>query len=150
MSEKQVNGQTYRSQPMLATRATVLFAKIGKLLGPGLSDLIEAFASRPPKDGVSKKKHEEMSAKSNKAAIEAVMKLLADLEPEVAAELMKEILSTSEIMEEGQYIKINVDHHFTGRLGDLVPVMSFVLQEQFGDFFIGAQEAGNQPANQKA
>ncbi len=130
MAERKIGGQTFRVDQLPAKRALVLFARIGKLLGPGLPKLVSAMANR------------EDEASSNAAAAEALSSILRDVEPEAFADFLEEIVQTAEIIENGQKLPVNFDGHFSGRMGDAVQVAAFVLRELFGDFFTGVVASG--------
>lgn len=133
MSEKKIGGNEYSIRPMPAKRAIVLFAKVSKVLGPALPKLIEAM-------GLSGSESEN---ESNAAAISALNEMLVNIEPESFADLIEEIIELAQIMEPNKsYRDVIFDQDFTGNLSDSIPVMAFVLREQFGDFFTGLLATG--------
>ncbi len=137
MAEKKINGETYKVGPMLATEAIVLQARLMRVLGPAAVKLPGIIAARV--DGASA----EEKAKADQEAIAAITGIFAGSEPREIAELIKDIVETAMVQRaSGSYGQIDMDVDFTGRLGDLIPVVTFVLKEQFGDFFSGAVASG--------
>lgn len=139
MAEKKINGETYKVGPMLATEAIVLQARLMRVLGPAAAKLPSIIASR--KDGAT----DEERAKADQEAITAITGIFATSQPQEIAALIKDIVETATVRRpSGAYEQIDMDNDFTGRLGDLIPVVTFVLKEQFGDFFSGAVASGRQ------
>jgi hypothetical protein len=131
MAERKIGGATYRVDQLPAKRSLILFARIGKLLGPGLPSLVAAIANRTDDE-----------AASNEAAAKALSSILSDVEPEAFADFLEEIVELAEINENGKSVPVSFDGHFSGRMGDAVKVAAFVLKEQFGDFFPELLAAG--------
>ena len=139
MAEKKINGETYKVAPMLATEAIVLQARLMRVLGPAAAKLPAIIASR--KEGVG----DEEKARADQEAIAAITGIFAGSEPREIAGLIKDIVETAMVRRpSGVYEQIDMDNDFTGRLGDLIPVVTFALKEQFGDFFSGAVASGRQ------
>ena len=137
MAEKKINGRTYRTEPLLATAALVLQARLLKTLSPALSRLGDIFQGMGAKD-------EAKAEASNAAAIGALTEIFANAEPQAIAQLIKDITEIAVIQRpSGEYHSIDFDADFQGRLGDIFPVVAFVLREQFGDFFSAMPGSGN-------
>lgn len=132
MAEKKIDGVTYATSPLPAKRATVLWARITKVLGPSLPHLFRAFASRGDEQAASQ------------AGLEALASLAATLDPEAFGDLVQEIVEIAEVQDNGKYRAVIYDIDFTGNLAGVLPVVGFVLQEQFGDFFSALAATGRQ------
>lgn len=137
MAEKRINGRTFRVEPMLATKAIVLQARILKLLGPAMSKLGDVMK------GHGDDKTAEQKEASNAAAMAAISEIFNRIEPESVAELMRDVVEVAQIKREsGTYDQCDLDGDFTNHQGDIIPVVVFVLREQFGHFFTGMQGSG--------
>ena len=123
MAEKKIDGVLYTVTPILAKRAVVLQAKLTKVIGPALPALISALANRTDE------------AAQQKAAIDALNAIAATIDPEAFGDLVEEIVQLAEVQDGGRYRRVIMDQDFTGNLQGILPVVGFVLQEQFGDFF---------------
>ncbi|MBD8556293.1 hypothetical protein IFT84_17430 [Rhizobium sp. CFBP 8762] len=138
MAEKKINGRTFKVAPMLAIEAVVMQARLMQLLGGALDRLPEILAGR------NDKATDEMKAKSDAMAVAAFTDIFKHLDPREFGKLVKDIVELASIQREsGTYDPVDMDGDFTGNLKDLIPVVIFVLGEQFGDFFSGALASGN-------
>lgn len=144
MAEKKINGQTYKVEPMLATQAILLQARLARVLGPAASKLPAILSSRAA--GAS----EAAKAQAQAEAVGAITEIFARCPPEEIASLVKDIAELAMIQRPSGYEPIEFDLDFTGRLGDIIPVVVFVLTVQFGDFFSGALANGRQQAAARA
>ncbi|MFY0735615.1 phage tail assembly chaperone [Aurantimonas sp. NFXS3] len=135
MAEKKIDGVLYSVTPILAKRALVLQARLTKVLGPAMPAMVKAFASRvDPKTATDAQK-----AEADRIAMEAGLQALRDIsesiDPEAFGNLIEDIVQLAEVQEGGRYRRVIMDQDFTGNLQGILPVVGFVLQEQFGDFF---------------
>lgn len=138
MAEKKINGRVFKTEPMLATQAMVLQARLLKVLGPGLSRLGEIF------QGVGRDKSDEDKARSNAAALAAFAEIFAQSKPEEVAHLVKDVAEIALIKRpSGEYHPVDFDGDMTGAQKDIIPLVVFVLREQFGDFFTGLPGLGS-------
>ncbi|TBZ81421.1 MULTISPECIES: phage tail assembly chaperone [Rhizobium] len=145
MAEKKINGVEYRVDPLLATKALVLQARLMRAAGPLASKLPSILASRREGAGVEEK------AKADADAITAITDIFTAISPEEFAFLVKDIIEIAKIRRpSGVYDPVDMDGDFVGRLGDIIPVAVFVLSEQFGDFFSGALANGARALKAKA
>lgn len=139
MAEKKFGSRTFKQGPMLATAAMVMQGRLLKIAGPALGRLGEIFA------GFGPDKSEEEKARSNVAAIMAFSNIFANADPDELAELIKDLVEVTMIKRDnGDYTKTDFDGDFTGQTADIVPVVVWVIREQFGDFFSGVLAIGNQ------
>lgn len=138
MAEKKINGRTFKTEPMLATQALVLQARLFKALGPAVARIGDVMA------GYGTDKTDEQKAKSNMAAVGALTEIFTQSNPEDMANLVKDVVEVAQIKRDsGVYENCDLDGDFTGKQKDLIPVVAFVLREQFGDFFGGLPGLGN-------
>lgn len=137
MAEKKINGRTFKVEPMLATQATILQARLVKAIGPGLELLPAIFAGMGSNDDGEK-------SRSDLAAISAITAVFKQMEPEEYGQLVKDLVEVAMIKRpSGVYEQVDYDGDFTGHLPDVIKVVGFVLREQFGDFFKDALASGN-------
>ena len=145
MAEKKINGVEYRVDPLLATRALVLQARLMRAAGPLASKLPSILASR--REGATV----EEKAAADSEALVAITAIFDAISPEEFASLVKDIVEIAKIKRpSGAYDPVDLDGDFAGRLGDIIPVAVFVLSEQFGDFFSGALANGRRALTAKA
>lgn len=138
MAEKKINNRTFRTEPMLATEAILLQARLFKALGPAVGHFSEIMR------GYGDDKTEEQKAQSNVAAVAAIASVFAQGSPQEIAGLVKDLIETVQIKRDsGDYYPCDFDGDFTGRQKDIMPVVFFALREQFGDFFVGLPGLGN-------
>jgi hypothetical protein len=135
MGETKINGRTFRVEPMLATKALVLQARLFKLAGPAIARLPEIMSGYGG--------DEEAQRHSNAAAISAFASIFAESHPEDLAGLIQEVAQIASIRRpSGSYDRVDFDGDMTGHGADLIPLVVFVLREQFGDFFSGLPGLG--------
>lgn len=138
MSEKKINDRIFKVEPLLATKSMLLKARILKLLGPAAARLGEILA------GAGGNKGEEDEKRSNGAALAAIGEILTGMDPEDMTELVKDVCEIAMIRRpSGVYDRVDFDGDFTGHDADIVPVILFVLKEQFGAFFTALPAFGS-------
>lgn len=143
MAEKKIGSRTFKVEPLLASEAILLQMRLVKALGPAIDRLPEIFA------GISDGKP-EAKLKANAAAISAMSDIIGGMNPSDATDLIRDIVQVAMIRRpSGAYDQVDLDGDFTGSLGDVVPVATFVLQEQFAAVFSGARGNGS-PAKRDA
>ena len=131
MAEKKINGRTFRVAPLLATQAIVLQARLLKVAGPAIGHLGAALDRSD-------------TEKANSAALKALASIFEESEPVALAQLVKDVVESAQILRQsGAYDQVDFDGDFTGYQKDIIPVVLFVLQEQFGDFFSASLALGN-------
>ncbi len=145
MAERKIGGSVYKTAPMLATQAIILQARLARIIGPAVSKLPAILASR------SESATAEQKAHADAEAISAITEIFARCHPEEIAGLVKDVAEIAMVQRAaGTYEPVDFDLDFTGRLGDVIPVVTFVLAEQFGDFFSGALASGRQAVRARA
>lgn len=138
MAEKSIDGVVYSTTPLLAKKAIVLQAKLAKALGPALPGLVTAIANRGDE------------AVATKAALDALNAIAATINPDAFGDLVEEIVQLAEVQDGGRYRRVIMDQDFTGNLAGILPLVGFVLQEQFGDFFTAFVASGARNGKAKA
>lgn len=139
MAEKKIGGRTYKVVPLLATDALRLQARLLKALGPAVERLPTILK------GAGSEAGSDAKAASDAAAVAALIDVIGGIDAEATPRLIKDIVEVAMIQRgAGNYEQVDLDHDFTDNLKDIIPVVVFVLQEQFGDFF-GALLAGGLP-----
>lgn len=138
MAEKKINGRTFRVSPLLATKSMILKARLMKAAGPALSNLGNVLS------GLGKNKTMEQKLAANNAAVAAFSEIFSQADPLELATLIKDVLEVAQIERAaGDYGQVDFDGDFTEHERDIIPVMVFVLGEQFGDFFAGLPGIGS-------
>ena len=133
MAEKKIGNKVFKTEPLLATEAIKLQARLLKVLGPALDKLPAILGGRAKGD----------EATSNAAAIAAFTDIFARADPDEIMALVRDVCEVAMVKRpSGAYDPVSFDGDFTGNLGEIVPVAIFVLQEQFGDFFGAALASG--------
>lgn len=145
MAEKKIGSSVYKVEPMLASRAVVLQARLARVIGPAISKLPAILASR--KEGAT----DEQKAQADADAVLAITEIFERCEPEDFGKLVQDVVELASVQRaSGSYEPVDFDLDFTNNLGDVIPVVVFVLTVQFGDFFSGALASGRQPARARA
>lgn len=138
MAEKKINGRTFKTEPILAMDSLILQARLLKAVGPAVAKLGDVLKGR------GENATPEQKAASDAAAIGAFSALFANSKPEELAHLIKDIIEVAMIKGgSGEYRQADFDGDFTGQQKDIIPVVMWVLGEQFGDFFAGLPGVGS-------
>jgi hypothetical protein len=139
MAEKKFGDLELKVAPLLATKAMVLQARLLRLIAPGVSRLGEIM------QGVGEDVAPEAKSQAAMVAVGALADIFAQGDPDEVAGMIKELVCLAEVRRaDGNYFPIDFDGDFTTRKGQILPVVVWVLQEQFGDFFSGLPGIGNQ------
>lgn len=139
MAEKKIGDRTFKCDAMLAFEALKLQARLMKVIGGALDKLPAIIA------GTRNRGDPVAEAASDAAAVGAFGDIFMKSDSTDIATLVKNIVEVAEIKgSSGQYRKVDLDGDFTDHLADLVPVVVFVLQVQFKDFFSAVLVIGNQ------
>jgi hypothetical protein len=145
VSEKKINGRTFRVEPMLAMRAIVMQARLFRLAGPAIERLPEILR------GVGPNRSDGEREEANAHAVQAFADIFSKTDPEELAGMVKELAELAEVKRpSGSYERVDFDGDFTGNGGDIIPVVVWVAQEQFGDFFSGLLATGSQNISGRA
>jgi hypothetical protein len=138
MAEKKINGRDFVVEPMLATQAMLLQARLIKAVGPALSRLGDVMA------GYGKDKSEADKDAANAAAMSALADVFSKANPVEVAGLIRDVVEIAHIRSpSGAVDHVDMDGDMTGHLQDVMPLVVFVLREQFADFFAATPGLGN-------
>jgi hypothetical protein len=138
ISERRFGKRTFRMEPMLATKALIMQARLFRLAGPALERLPEILV------GIGAGKSEEERTIANAAAVQGFVSVFQHTSPEDLADMIRELAELAQIKRpSGSWEKVDLDGDFTGEQGDLIPLVVWVAQEQFGDFFSGLLAIGS-------
>lgn len=139
MAEKKVGARTFRVQKMLASRALVMQARLFRVVGGAAEKLPKVIAAYV--GGAD----DQQKVAANAAALQAVADIFQKTEPEELMKLISDLIGSADIQEaSGSYTPCDLDRDFSGDYdGELIPMVVWILQEQFGDFFSGAQAIGS-------
>lgn len=135
MAERKIGGNTIRVQPLAARDAIALYADLLRVVGNASGRIPAMLVGLMSED-------EGDNYLADVAAIGAVSDILnAAATPDIV-DLLSRIVAVAEIMQPSKtYRSMDLDGDFTGHLGDLLPIIRFVMEEQFRDFF--SASAGN-------
>lgn len=138
MAEKKIGNRTFKCDPLLATKALVLQGRLARALGPVAGKLPGILAARNGNDDAAK-------AEADTQTIAALVGLFETLSPEEYAALVKDVVELAKVERaSGEYSEVDIDADFYGDMKSIFPVMFFVLQTQFQDFFGDALVNGRQ------
>ena len=138
VAERRFGARQFRVEPMLATRAISMQARLFRLAGPAIEHLGDILR------GVGKDKTEEERNMANASAVQAFVSIFEHTDPDQLSYMVKELAELSEVKRpSGNWEKVDFDGDFTGQQGDIIPVIIWICQEQFGDFFSGLPAIGN-------
>lgn len=140
MAEKKIGkpGRVFSTHPIKAFDAIVLQARLMKVLGGAIDRLPTILA------GAGSDVPPEAKAASDAAAIAAIADIFTKVEPTQLATLIKDVVELAAIKRpSGSVEQVELDVDFEGHQGDIIPVVVFVLREQFGDFFGDVLASGN-------
>lgn len=137
MAERKINGKVYRVAPMTCVEAIELYADIMRLVGPAAGRLPAIIISLSSSD-------EGQHMMADVAALAAISDILSKVPSSEVSAVIKRLVETTMVSHDGgkNYDVTDIDVEFTGNLKDLVPVVRFVLEEQFRDFFTGSGKSG--------
>ena len=135
MAERKIDGVEYRVDPLTAVEAIELYSDLLRFLGPAANRLPAIIVSLQAES-------EGQQMMADVAAFAAVSDILSRVESSEVSGLVARIISLAMIKRPSGYSKADLDGDFTGNLGKIVPVIKFVLEVQFSDFFIGRSKNG--------
>ncbi len=125
MAERKIADRTYRVHPMPAGAAIELYADIMRVVtgGTGRVPVIMAAIA------------EGETGMAEAAALASLGDVLQKNSSSDLRALVERIATQAEVNRPGGYGAIHFDEEFEGRLGTIVPVLKFVLEVNFADFF---------------
>jgi hypothetical protein len=139
MAEQKIGSKTYAVTPLLATQAIKLQVRLLKAIGPAV-DKLPAILK-----GAGKDASPEDKLQSDAAAVAALMSIFQVADPDEFATLVQDVARLATVKRpSGTWDEVDIDAEFTGHLDEALPVLIFVLREQFGSFFSAALVRGTQ------
>lgn len=137
MAERKIGSKTFRVEPLLATEAIKLQVRLLKVIGPAVDKLPAILR------GVGENATEEDKIMSDSAAVAAFMAIFQTADPDEFTKLIGDLAQLATVKRpSGTWDVVDLDSEFSGHLGEMVPVILMVLQEQFGSFFSEALALG--------
>lgn len=135
MAERKINNNTYRVEPLPAGEAIELFADIMLIVGPAAGRL-PAIIIAMSETG------EGGTVMTDVAAIAAMSDIVKASSPAAVRKLVDRIASVAKVQSSsGEFDKVSLDEDFE-RPFDAIPVLRFVIEEQFSDFFTASAGSG--------
>lgn len=145
MAERKINGKLYKTEPMLAEDALVMQMRLMSVIG-GAIDRLPVILM-----GAGTTATPEAREMASAAATAAFAEIFTKKDPMIMMALIRDIVSLAQIRRpSGAYDQVDLNGEFTGNLAEIIPVATFVLQEQFGSFFTGLQALGSQRPKPRA
>ncbi len=136
MADRKIDGIEYHVDPLPAVESIELYADILRFLGPAANRLPAIIMSLQAES-------EGQQFMADVAALAAISDILSRVSSQEVSGLASRIVSIASIKRpSGEYSSCDLDGDFTGKIGDVVPLMKFVLEEQFRDFFTGKRPNG--------
>ena len=133
MAEKKIGNRTFKTEPVLATQALLLQARVFRILGPGLARFGDIMRART-----------EGNEGTGAAIVAAFAEVFTKADPAEVVNMLSDVIGMAQIKRpSGIYENCDMDGDFTGHQKDVYPVALFVLKEQLGDFFTGLPEVGS-------
>jgi hypothetical protein len=138
MAERKIGSATFKAEKLPARDSQKLLLRVGKMIGPGLSNLVAAM-QLPDEEG------------RDAAAVKVVSDMIAGVSIEEADDLLVYLCSQALIKEDKKdYEEVVFDHHLGDDLALAWQVAYFVLEANFRDFFGAAAKSGLGKALMKA
>lgn len=144
MAEKKINGRTFKTTPVLARQALNLQTRIANLCKPSVDRLIQTMASDTRGAAVIVDGKPQVSESTMIALAGAITEIFGGPNADKVEQLVVDLIGLAHIQRpSGVYDPVDFDGDLTGHLEDMVPLLAFVLQEQFGSFLSGVLAIGN-------
>lgn len=136
MAERKIDGRVYKVDPMTAPDAIELYADILRVAGPAAPKLPAIILSM-----TGQSEHGQVMA--DVAALSAISEIVKASGAEGVRELIQRIVETAMVQAPSkEWRQVDMTGDFTGNLKALLPVVKFVLEEQYRDFFTGSGGIG--------
>lgn len=136
MAERKLNGKTYKVDPLPAGDALELYTDLMRFIGLAAGKLPAIVLAAHSAD-------EGQNLMADVTALSALADVLKQTTSSEVRAFIQRVTEIAMIMPpSGQYRRVDLDGDFTGRLGELLPLVRFVLEVQFGDFFPGSRGGG--------
>lgn len=134
MAEIRIGSETFKCDPLPAGEAIELLAELMRVVGPAVGRLPALIVSL-------NEEGPHASVMTDVAALAALADILKETKPSALRELVARIASLAMVQRPSGYDKCILDLDFHDNLKGVIPVVRFILEVQFRDFFTGS--AGN-------
>ncbi|MGV1985584.1 phage tail assembly chaperone [Agrobacterium sp. 22-221-1] len=136
MADRKIDGIEYHVDPLPAVESIELYADILRLLGPAANRLPAIILSLQADS-------EGQQMMADVAALAAISDILSRVTSQEISALAARIVAIASIKRpSGDYESCDLDGDFTDKKKNIIPLMKFVLEEQFRDFFTGRRPNG--------
>jgi hypothetical protein len=144
MAERKIGGRTYKVEPLLATEALALQGRLMKAIGPAFDRLPEVIAQVRDK-GID-------ADGGNVLMIKVIGDIFSSLSTDEYVSLVRDIVEVAKVQRpSGAFDPVDIDGDMSGpELANIIPLLAFVLREQFSDFFSGLLGNGSRGAKKAA
>lgn len=135
MAEKKFDGVTFRTDPLAAKDALALYIDIMRIVGKA--------AGRLPSIMVAMTAPDMGEPIADVAALMAITDILVDTPTADIIEVIERIIGAAQVLQPSKtYRAATLDGDFSLDRKNLVPVITWILKEQFSDFFTGSGPNG--------
>lgn len=136
MAERKIAGKTFKVEPLPARDAIELYADLMRVVGQGTGRIPAILMGLTSED-------EGANYLADVAAIGALADVLSKTTSVEVSDLIERIVGCAMILQPSKtYRQADLNGDFTGSLKDLLPVMKFVLEVQYRDFFTASAGGG--------
>lgn len=136
MAETKINGRTFATRPLSASKAIELYAKVMGFLGPATGRLpVILYGTQQAGD--------EGRIMTDMALIDALGRIVNEKGADGVRAMAEELISLAEVQRpSGEYGECNLDADFADDPSEAISVILFVAREQFRPFFSGKNSGG--------
>jgi hypothetical protein len=115
---KEIGKHTYSVTPLTAKKAYKLLTKILKIVGPGVGTIVDGRSA----DGLVGQLIGQITERLDETAVEQIVDML---------------IAQTTVRMDGRDVPVEkiFDVHFVGKMSELMRVLAFALEVQYGDFF---------------
>jgi hypothetical protein len=130
--DRQIGQFLYTVQQLPATRSLRLLHRLGKVLGPGLTQAASLGS-------VGSLANADVGV-----IVSGIAGILQTSAEDEVVGIVRDLLGTTFVTQNGQMVELAplMDLHFQGNLLDLFKVVAFALEVNYGDFFGGLLAGG--------
>lgn len=136
MAERKIGAKTYKVEPLPVGEALELLAQIMAAVGPAAQRLPALIISM-------NEQGDHAPVMTDVSALMAMSDIIKSIGPAGVRELVGRIVGVARVLSPsgGGYDRVLLDDDFEN-LSSVIPVVHFVLSEQYGDFFTGSAGTG--------
>lgn len=141
MADKKIGDRVFKVDAPLALIAIQFQARVMQALAPSFEHFKDAATA------IAGNRGQITEAQLGGALLPVLNDFFTRNSPAEVGDLAKTIVEMAKVSYDGgkNYDPVDLDGDFTGRLGELLPVCAFVVQEVLGDFFSGLGQSGSRP-----